>query len=86
MIFFSPEPANFSSSDSPRVDFSSVWESPEKIENLKLIKIAQNGNRAKRKCHTRFFVFHLLKMKFVLIDSKLNSAPGNQSHWDGIGP
>ena len=35
MIFLSPEPANFSSSDdSPRVEIPSAWESPEKIENL----------------------------------------------------
>ena len=33
--------------------------------------MAQNGNRAKRKCHTSFFVFDLLKMKFVPIDSAL---------------
>ena len=42
--------------------------------------MAQNGNRAKRKCHTSFFVFDLLKMKFVPIDSALNSAQGNESH------
>ena len=63
------------------MDFPSVWESPEKNKNLKLIKMAQKRNRAKRKCHTSFFVFHLLKMKFVPIDSGLKSAPGNQTHF-----
>ena len=52
---------------------------PKKNKNLKLIKIAKNWNRAKRKCHTSFFDFDILKMKFVSINSELNSAPGNQS-------
>ena len=79
--FFSIGPANFSASDRRRVDFPSVWESPEKNKNLKLIKMAQKRNRAKRKCHTCFFVFHLLKMKLVPIDSGLKFAPGNQTHF-----
>ena len=79
-MIFSPDPANFSASYKPREEFPKVWESPEKIKNLYLIKMAQNGNRAKRKCHTSFFVFDLFKMKFVPIDSALNSAQGNESH------
>ena len=55
--FFPPEPANFSASDKPGLEFLRVWESPEKNKNLKLIKIAENGNRAKRKCHTNLFIW-----------------------------
>ena len=53
---FSPELANVSPSDKPRVEFSKVWESPEKIKNLKLIEMAQKRNREKRKHHTSFFI------------------------------
>ena len=38
--------------------------------------MAQKRNRAKRKFHTSFFIFHLLKIKVVPIDSELNSASG----------
>ena len=72
------DPANFSASYKPRVDFPSLWESPEKIKNLNLIKLARNRNRAKRKCHTSFFTFHILVLKLVLSYSQLNSAPENQ--------
>ena len=77
--FFSPDPANFSASYKPWVEFPSVWESPEKIKNLNLIKSARNRNRAKRKCHKSFFPFHFLGLKNVPNCSQLNSAPGNQT-------
>ena len=60
-MIFSPEPANFSASDKPGVEFPRVWESPEKNKNLKLIKIAENGNRAKRKCQ-RAFLYESFKI------------------------
>ena len=47
----------------------SVWESAEKIKNLKLTKMAQNRNRAKTKCHMSFFAFHISHLEIVLIDS-----------------
>ena len=56
LIFFPPVPTNFSASYQPGVDFPNVWESPRKNKNLKLIKIFKNSNRAKRNCHTSFFV------------------------------
>ena len=43
--------------------------------------MVQKRNRAKRKYHTCFFVFHLVKMKFEPIDSELNPASGNQPHF-----
>ena len=63
--FFSPEPAIFSASDKPRVEFPGVPNRSKKIKNLNLIKWAKNWNRAKRKCHTSFFVFDFFKMKLV---------------------
>ena len=80
-MIFSPDTANFSASDKPRIKFPSVWESAEKIKNLKLTKMAQNRNRAKTKCHTSFFVFHISHLEIVSIDSELNSAPGKQTHF-----
>ena len=81
MILFPPDLANFSVSDRPGVEFLKVWVSHEKNKNLKLIKMAKDGNRAKRKCHTRFFVFDILDLKIVPNFSELNSAPGNQTHF-----
>ena len=46
-----------------------------------VIKIAKNGNRAKRKCDTSFFTFLILDLKIVLNDAELNSAPGNQTYF-----
>ena len=43
--------------------------------------MAKNGNRAKRKCHTSFFAFHILDLKSVPDYSELNSTPGNQTHF-----
>ena len=80
-MIFSPEPVNFFASDKPRVEFPKVWESAEKNKNLKLIKVAKNGNRAKRKCHTSIFVFHNSDLKIVPIDAELNSPSGKQSHF-----
>ena len=42
--------------------------------------MAKNGNRAKRKCHTNFFAFHILDLKIVPNYTELNSAPVNQTH------
>ena len=55
-----------------------VWKYPEKTKNLKLIKMAQNGNRAKRKCHNSFFAFYNFKLKTAPIHAELNCAPRNQ--------
>ena len=63
------------------MEFLKVWESPKKNKNLKLIKMAKNGNRAKRKCHTSFFAFHILDLKIVPNYSELNSAPGIETHF-----
>ena len=78
---FFPDPANFSASDRPGAEFPKVWESPEKIKNLKLMKMSQNRKRAKTRCHTRFFAFLILDLKIVPSDAELNSAPGNQTHF-----
>ena len=43
--------------------------------------MAQNGNRAKRKCHTSFFAFYNFKLKTAPIHAELNFAPGNQSYF-----
>ena len=80
-MIFSPEPVNFYVSDKPTVEFPNFWESPEKNKNLKLIKMARNENRAKRKCYTSFFAFHILDLKIVPKYAKLNSAPENQTHF-----
>ena len=61
--------------------FPDVSEGPLKNRNVKLIKIARNSNRAKRNCHTSFFVCEFKNSKSVPIDSELNSAPGNQTHF-----
>ena len=80
-MIFSPDPANFSASDRPGVEFLKVWESLEKNKNLKLIKMAENGNRAKRKCHTSFFAFHILDFKIVPNYSELNFST---SKWNSF--
>ena len=36
--------------------------------------MAQKQNRAKRKCRTSFFTFHILHLEIEPIDSELNSA------------
>ena len=74
-MIFSPDPANFSASEKPGLGKC------RKTENLKLIKMVKNGNRAKRKYHTSFFAFHILDLKIVPNYSELNSAPGNQTHF-----
>ena len=74
-MIFSPDPANFSASGKPGLGKC------RKTENLKLIKMVKNRNRAKRKCHTSFFAFHILDLKIVPNYSELNSAPGNQTHF-----
>ena len=40
--------------------------------------IPYERNRAKRKCHTSLFVFHILDLKIAANYSQLNSAPENQ--------
>ena len=52
--FFSTDPANFSASDKPRIKFPSVWESAEKIKNLKLTKMTQNRNGKNKMPHELF--------------------------------
>ena len=79
--FFSPEPTIFSASDRPRVEFPRVSESPEKFKNLQLINLVRNRGSAKRKCHMSFFVCEFKNFKLVPINSELNSAPGNQTHF-----
>ena len=37
--------------------------------------------KKKKKCHTSFFVFHILDLKIVPNYLELNSAPGNQTHF-----
>ena len=39
--------------------------------------IPYERNRAKRKCHTSLFVFHILDLKIVANYSQLNSATEN---------
>ena len=63
------------------MEFPRVWESPQKIKNLNLIKIAKNGDRAKRKLHKSFFVFFILDLKTLPNDAELNSAPGRGTHF-----
>ena len=63
------------------MEFSKVWESPEIIKNLKLIKMAKTGNGAKRNYHMSFLSFHILDLKIVPNYSQINSAPGNQTHF-----
>ena len=63
------------------MEFPRVRESPPKIKNLNLIKIAKNGDRAKGKWHTSFFVFFILDLKILPNDAELKSAPGKRTHF-----
>ena len=43
--------------------------------------MAQNRNRAKRKCRTSFFPIYNFNLKFEPLDAELNSATENQTHF-----
>ena len=74
MIFFKKVLPNFSALPESGKKFSTRPEASGKIRNVNLIKIGKKRNGPKRKGHTSFFVFRLLNLKLVPIDSELNSA------------
>ena len=79
-LFFT-DPANFSDSRESGVQFPTVWNCPEKIENLILIKLVQKPKGADRKGHFSFFVLNFLNFNLVPIDSELNYGSGNQTYF-----
>ena len=81
LIFFPPDPANFSASSPSGKNFPTRPEGPGKIKNVNFIKSAKNRDGAKRKKHTISFVPCPILFKLVSVDAELNSAFENERYF-----
>ena len=79
--FFLSESANFSASERLEKNFPILQNGLEKMKNLYLIKLVSKWKRAIRKGHTNFFLFHFWDLILVPIDTALNSASDNLTHF-----
>ena len=62
-------------------NFPTVQNGPENRKDLYLIKLVSKWKRAIKKEHTSFLLFHFLGLKLVPINSAINSASDNLTHF-----
>ena len=78
---FFPEPADFSASEGPRLEFPTARNCPKKIKSINFNKLFPKRNRKDRTWHTSFFTFDFLNFKLMQIDSKLRFALENKTYF-----